>query len=75
MQLLQILKDRDMSRLQLARQSNIAPSDLYLAINGKKPFYPKWRQRVAECLQMNENEIFNDFGEVESNGKTCIPPR
>ena len=60
MQLQQILKEREMSRLQLALKSNIAPSDLYSALSGKKPIYPGWKKRIAECLQVDEAELFGD---------------
>lgn len=45
---------------RLAMKSLIAPSDFYNAIHGKKPWYPKWRNRVAEVLGVPESELFDD---------------
>lgn len=58
--LLKILKEKNISKLQLALNSKIAPNDLYLAINGKKPFYPKWKKRIAEFLEIDEKILFDD---------------
>ena len=60
MQLLKILKERNISKLQLALKAGITPSDLYLAINGKKPFYPAWRKRISDFLKVGEGELFNE---------------
>lgn len=45
---------------RLAMKSLIASSDFYSAMNGKKPWYPKWRSRVAEVLGVPESELFDD---------------
>lgn len=58
MTLSEILKDRNISKLQLALCTQIAPSDLYSAINGKKPFYPKWRKKIADYMQIDEKDLF-----------------
>lgn len=58
MRLQEVLNERGISKLQLALKSEIAPSDLYLALNGKKPLYPGWKKRIAECLEMDESELF-----------------
>ena len=67
MRLQEILKERGLSKMQLALKSEIAPSDLYLALNGKKPLYPGWKKRIAECLQMDETDLFDNVGEVEDD--------
>jgi lambda repressor-like predicted transcriptional regulator len=54
-----LLKSRGMSKLQLAQLSGIAPSDLYLALKGSKPFYPDWRRRVSRALGISEESIFS----------------
>ena len=69
MRLHEILKERGLSKLQLARKSEIAPSDLYHAMNGKKPFYPAWRKRIADYLQMDESKLF-DAIEIKKDGGT-----
>ena len=45
---------------RLAMEAYITPSDFYNAINGRKPFYPKWRSRVADVLGVPESELFED---------------
>lgn len=65
MKLLEIIKERKISKLQLAMKAGVVPSDLYQAINGKIPFYPKWKHLIAEYLQMSEDELFGgDTDEV-----------
>lgn len=57
--LLDILKERNISKLQLSMKCEIACSDLYLAIKGKHPFYPKWRKRISEYLEVDEQILFD----------------
>ena len=58
MTLSEILKKRNISKLQLALCTQITPSDLYSAMNGKKPFYPKWRKKIADYMQIDEKVLF-----------------
>jgi transcriptional regulator with XRE-family HTH domain len=60
MQLVKVLEERKMSKLQLAMNTGIAPHYLYNAINGKMPFYPKYKKAIAEFLQMDEQELFSE---------------
>ena len=57
--LLKTLNEKGISRLQLALKCQISPSDLYSAINGNKPFYPKWRKRISEYLEVDEQTLFD----------------
>ena len=41
-------------------QARISPADFYQAINGNKPFFPAWRARVAEVLDIPEEELFKE---------------
>jgi len=66
MSLHEILKERGLSKLQLALKSGVAPSDLYLALNGKQPFYPAWKKRIAEFLQVDEDDLFGN-GDAEND--------
>lgn len=59
MVLLKLLEDREISKLQLALNCKITPSDLYRAIKGKKPFYPKWRKNISKYLNVEESFLFN----------------
>ena len=56
--LINVLKEKNLSKLQLALKAGIAPSDLYCALNGKKPFYPSYKKRIAEYLQIDEKDLF-----------------
>ena len=58
MKLLDVLNERNISKLQLALEVGITPSDLYCALNGKKPFYPKYKRKISEFLQIDEAELF-----------------
>ena len=60
MKLLTVLKEKNLSKLQLALKAGIAPSDLYCALNRKKPFYPMWKNRISEYLQISEDELFGE---------------
>ena len=53
-----IMKEKNINANQLAFASLITPSDLYSALSGKKPFFPNWRKRVAEALDVNAEELF-----------------
>ena len=65
MNLLTVIKERNLTKLQLAMRSGINPNDLYQALNGKRPFYPKWKRLIAEYLQIGEEELFGgDSDEV-----------
>lgn len=67
MQLLKVLEERKISKLQLALNAGIAPHYLYNAINGKMPFYPKYKKAIAEYLQIDESELFGN--EVQNEEK------
>lgn len=61
MKIEETLKERKISGLQAAMRAGIAPSDFYQAVNGKKPFFPSWRKRLAEVLDMPEDELFPEY--------------
>ena len=66
MKLLDVLKERNISKLQLALNAGISPSDLYCALNGTKPFYPKYKRKISEFLQIDEAVLFAE-GEGEND--------
>lgn len=57
--LLEILETKGISKLQLACKCGMATTDLYSAINGNKPFYPKWRKSISNFLEVDEELIFD----------------
>ena len=63
MRLTEVLSVRNITRNRLAKDADIAPSDLYSAIKGNKPFYPAWRKRIANALGMDENDVFPEHAE------------
>ena len=61
------LWDRHLSVRQLALAAGMVPQSLYAAMSGRVPFWPGWRKRVAEVLEMDVDELFCE--EVTSDGK------
>ncbi|MDP3306084.1 MAG: hypothetical protein Q8S15_08430 [Erysipelotrichaceae bacterium] len=55
-----LLYVRRISKLQLALKTGINPSSLYDAINGKREFYPGYKRKVAEFLEVDENYLFSN---------------
>lgn len=51
------------SQSKLARRANIYGSDLSQTLNGRKPFWPAWRKKVAEALNKKESELFPEYEE------------
>ena len=58
-----LLKEKGVSKNQIAMKARINPADLYQAINGKKPFFLAWRKRLAEALEVPEDELFPSYVE------------
>lgn len=52
---------RNMPVSNMLMTAGIQSGDYYLAINGKRPFYPGWRKRIADTLGLNENELFPEY--------------
>ncbi|MGI6588033.1 MAG: hypothetical protein ACOX2N_04480 [Peptococcia bacterium] len=69
MYLEKILAEKGISKNAIAMKARIQPSDFYQAINGKRPFFPAWRRRIANTLGMPEEAVFPEFhqgkGEAE----------
>jgi predicted transcriptional regulator len=63
----EILKQQKLSKMQAALLSNISPADFYQALNGKKPFFPKWRKKLAKTLKVTEEELFPEYQGGEKN--------
>jgi predicted transcriptional regulator len=61
MKIAEILKEKRISGMQIAMKAGVAPSDFYQAMNGKKPFFPAWRKRLSEALDMPESECFPEY--------------
>ena len=53
------LNEKRLNVLQLSYLARIHSPDLYNAWNGKKPFYPGWKKRVSEALELPEDYLFS----------------
>ena len=53
-----ILKNKNLSAYRLAIECRIATPDMYMALNGKKPMFPKWKKAIASYLNMKEEDLF-----------------
>lgn len=65
-----VLKEKGMTKFKLSKLANIAEQDIYSAFKGRKPFYPNWRKRISEVLEVPETELFDDsdpLDEIENN--------
>jgi len=55
------MKENGLSANRLALKSEISPSDLSQALNGKKPFFPGWRKRISQVLRTSEEILFPEY--------------
>ncbi len=49
---------RKLSQFDLAKLSDVAPSDISRIENGKLYAHPGWRERISKALNLPEHEIF-----------------
>lgn len=54
------MKRQKLSSNKLSLKAMISPANFSQAINGKMPFFPAWRARVAEVLDIPESELFTE---------------
>ena len=54
------LNRQNISIFKLSHLTGIHSPDLYNALNGKKPFYQGWRKRIAQSLNVEIKQIFDD---------------
>jgi len=60
-----LMVSRHLSQLKLAYACKISPSALNMALNGKMTFFPAWRKRISEFLEVSEDKIFPEFSKKE----------
>lgn len=60
-------EEKSFTQFKLAKLTDISPSDLSSIENGRAFPYPGWRRRIAEALELPEEEIFPGFAEVKQN--------
>ncbi len=61
MQINKVIMEKGLTKAKVANMANIPQNDFYQATNGKKTFFPAWRKRAAEALQMSEAELFPEY--------------
>lgn len=57
------ITEKGISRNKLALLSGISPSDMYGIFNGTRPLFPNWKRRIAEALEMPEEDLFPEDGD------------
>ena len=57
--LISVLNARGISRYKLSKITGIRHPNLYNALNGKIPLYPGWKKRIAEALELPEEDLYN----------------
>jgi predicted transcriptional regulator len=56
-----IIRDRGLTKSELAWMAHITLNDFYQATNGRKTFFPAWRKRISTALEMSEDEVFPEY--------------
>lgn len=54
----QIMEQKGISQLELARRAKMSPGDLNQVINGKRYCFPGWRKRIAKALEVSIEDLF-----------------
>lgn len=61
----EIMKQRNISQASMARMANINQTQFNRAYNGFQPFFPAWRKRISEALNIREEELFSEYKRKE----------
>lgn len=54
----EIMRQRNISQASMARMANINQTQFNRAYNGFQPFFPGWKKKISQALNMNEEELF-----------------
>jgi predicted transcriptional regulator len=57
----EVIKEKGYTKSRVAVMANIPQNDFYQATNGKKSFFPAWRKRCSEVLEIPEEELFPEY--------------
>lgn len=57
------LESKGWSRNKLGLESKISPSSISQAMNGNIPMFPGWKKKIADTLEVLEEELFPDHEE------------
>lgn len=63
-----ILAERNISKAKISRQADIASSDFYQMLAGKRPAFPAWRKRLAKALGIDESILFPEYSNEKIGG-------
>ena len=63
--LLKAIHNKHLTKCKVAILSGISPSNFYSCLSGKNPFYPNYKKRICEVLEMNEEELFPSCEDVK----------
>lgn len=53
-----IREERELTQFELAKLTNIYPSNISEVERGLRIAYPSWKERLAEALGVPEHELF-----------------
>jgi transcriptional regulator with XRE-family HTH domain len=62
----EMAKAKGLSVRQLAIKAGIIPQALYGAINGRTEFWSGWKVKVADVLEVNVDDLFNEEHEADT---------
>ncbi|KKS11419.1 MAG: hypothetical protein UU63_C0006G0009 [Candidatus Uhrbacteria bacterium GW2011_GWF2_41_430] len=54
----EIMKEKEVSQLELYRRTGISPGAISNIVNGRQVPYPGWKKKIASALSISEDEIF-----------------
>lgn len=55
-----IMVEKNITRYRLAKQTGIAPTDIYGALSGNRKMYSGWKKRIAAALDVEVSDIFDE---------------
>ncbi len=67
----EMARAKGLSVRQLAIKAGIIPQALYGAINGRTEFWSGWKVKVADALEVDVDDLFNEEREVDTTHTDC----
>lgn len=55
-----VMNEKGITRNKLSKLTGIAPTDIYCGLRGDKKLFPGWKRRIADVLEVEVDEIFED---------------
>ena len=63
-ELQKVIDERGISVMRLALELMIPPNNLYAALKGDIPMYPRYRKSISEFFNKPEEELFPGIEEI-----------